>query len=116
MKDLKERVNELNLLVQQFRFEEAFDKFYDENIISHENEEPPIIGLTAYRKAGKIFMENISNYTVQLKNMIVSDEMSVVEWHYKFDHKIAGKWDRCQLSLQRWKNGKIIHERHHWNA
>ena len=116
MKDLTERVNELNLLVQQFKFQEALDQFYDTDIITHENEESPISGLTAYRKAAKTFMENISNYTAELKNVIVSDDMSVVEWHYKFDHKMAGKWDRYQLSVQRWKNGKIVHERHHWNA
>lgn len=115
MDNLAEKVEQLNLLIVQFRYEEALEKFYDENIISHENETPPIIGLDAYKKAAKEFIKNVSNYSASLLNVIISDDMSVVEWHYMFDHKGIGKWDRRQLSLQRWKNGKIIHERHHWN-
>ena len=107
MNELEQNVSELNLLVQQFKYEEALDKFYDENIVTQENEEPPILGLAAYRKAGKKFTEAISNYSAEPKNVIISDQMSVVEWQYKFDHKRAGKWNRRQLSVQRWKNGKI---------
>ncbi len=116
MQSLKETVNELSALIPQLRFEEALDKFYDVNIISHENEAPPTIGLEDYRKAAKIYLENISNYSAELMNVIVSDDMSVSEWHYKFDHKTWGKWDCRQLSLQKWKNGKIIHERHHYKT
>lgn len=115
MSDLKEKVKGLNLLIQQFKYPEALDLFYDENIITQENEETPIKGLAAYREAGKKFMDAISNYSAEVKSIIISDDMSVVEWHYQFDHTMAGKWDRLQISVQRWKDGKIIHERHHWN-
>lgn len=116
MKNLRDTMNELNSLIVQYRFEEALDKFYDENIITQENEDVPLIGLAAYKEAAKkVFYDNVSNYTAELKNMIVSDDMSVTEWHYKFDHKIWGHWDKIQLSVQRWKDGKIIHERHHYN-
>lgn len=115
MDDLETKVRELNLLIQQFKYPEALDKFYHKDIVTQENEEPPIVGLSAYREAGKKFMDAISNYSAKPKNVIISDNMSVVEWHYNFDHAMAGKWDRMQLSVQRWKDGKIIHERHHWN-
>ncbi len=115
MSDLKQRVDELNSLIREFKYPEALDKFYDENIVTQENEEAPIIGLDAYREAGKKFTEAISNYWAEPQSIILSDNMSVVEWHYKFDHAMAGKWDRLQVSVQRWKDGKIVHERHHWN-
>ena len=113
--NLKEAVNELNDLIIQFKFVEALDKFYDEQIITHENENPPISGLEAYRKNAKLFLENISNQSAELINVIISDDMSVAEWHYKFDHKLWGRWDCRQLSLQCWRNGKIVFERHHYN-
>jgi hypothetical protein len=116
MKALAEIVNELNLLIKQFRFEEALDKFYDMDAILVENENPPVIGLSNYRVRAKNFITNTSNYSAELLNLIVSDNMSVTEWHYKFDHKEWGRWDRVQLSLQRWKDGRIVHERHHYST
>ena len=115
MGELEQKVNELNLLIEQFKYPEALDKFYDENIVTQENEEAPIVGLAAYREAGKKFMDAISDYSAKPKTIIISDNMSVVEWHYQFDHAMAGKWNRLQISVQRWKDGKIFHERHHWN-
>jgi len=115
MEDLKTMVNELNLLIQQLRYQEAFDKFYDENIVSHENENPPVIGLAAYREAGERFLPGITNYIATPLQVLISDDMSVTEWHFIFHHTLAGHWDCIQLSLQRWKNGKIVHERHHYN-
>ena len=114
MDTLTELVNELNSLIKNFRFEEALDRFYDEDAILAENENPPVAGLVNYRVAAKKFIGNTSNYSASLKNVIVSDNISVSEWHYEFDHKEWGKWDRTQISVQRWKNGKIVHERHHY--
>ena len=114
MKDLKKAVTELNELIRQFKFQEALDEFYDESIVSHENENPPIVGLKAYREAAKAYLDSISNQSAELKGVIVSDQIVVTEWHYKFDHKTWGKWDAIQISVQRWKEGKIVHERHHY--
>lgn len=113
--DLEKKLSDLNILIREFRYQEALDKYYHDNIVTQENEEPPIVGLAAYREAGAKFMSCISNYSAEPKNVIISDNMTVVEWHYKFDHSMAGKWDRFQISVQRWEDGRIIHERHHWN-
>jgi hypothetical protein len=113
--DLKQLVNELTALVGKFRFEEAFEKFYSRDILSMENEDPPIVGLDAYREAGKKYLASISNQSAELLNVIVSDGISVTEWRYTFDHKEWGHWDKIQVSVQRWKDGKIIHERHYYN-
>ena len=116
MKELEKSINELNALIVQYKYPEALDKFYDENIITHENEDTPVAGLTAYKERAKqIFYDNVTNYSAELKNVIISDEITATEWHYKLDHKIWGHWDKTQLSVQRWKDGKIIHERHHYN-
>jgi hypothetical protein len=114
--NLKQLVDELNMLVKDLRYEEALDKFYDENVITCENEEPPIVGLAVYKERAKIFLPGISNYSAELKNVIVSDGLSAVEWHYKFDSNLSGHWDKCQISVQRWKEGKIIQERHYYTT
>lgn len=115
MNNLTASVERLNSLIVKFKFFEALDEFYDESIVSCENEGNPTTGLVNYRLAAKKFLDNISNNSATLKNVIVSDNMSACEWHYKFDHEEWGHWDKVQLSVQRWKNGKIVHERHHYN-
>lgn len=114
--NLSQLVSELNALITRFQFEEALEHFYDDNIVSVENENPATVGLPAYRLAAKKYLSSISNQSANLLNMIVSDNISVTEWHYKFDHSEWGKWDAVQISVQRWKNGKIVHERHHYNT
>lgn len=114
MNNLREDVEILNRLISQFRFEEALERFYDDSIKSVENEDQPTIGLSAYKASGKRFIDNISNQSAKLLNVLISDNITVAEWHFKFDHKEWGKWDKVQVSVQRWKNGKIAHERHHY--
>lgn len=116
MNTLRQNVEELNKLIEQFKFEEALDRFYHPDVVSVENESPPTVGLPAYRVAARKYIDSVTNYSAQLKNMIVSDDLSACEWRYKFDHTQWGKWDTVQLSVQRWKDGKIIHERHHYKT
>jgi hypothetical protein len=113
--DLEKSVHELTTLVGQFRFDEAFNKFYSQDIVSMENEDSSIVGLDAYREAGKKYLASISNQSAKLLSVIVSDGISVTEWRYTFDHKEWGHWDKVQVSVQRWKDGKIIHERHYYS-
>ena len=116
MISLEKSVNELSNLIREFRFQEALDRFYAEDIITVENENPPTIGLDAYRLGAKKYLGNISNASAELLNVIVSDDITVMHWHYKFDHKEWGRWDKVQISVQRWKDGKITHERHHYTV
>ena len=115
--DFKKTVEEFAALVGQFRFEEAIDKYYNENIVAHENEDTPMTGLTKYREATKSFDEDlIGEGSAELLDMIVGEDISALYWHYKFEHRKMGKMDYLQLSVQRWRNGKIIHERHHYKT
>jgi len=110
--DLRTTVTAFNKLVANFQYEEAHDRFYHPDLVKHENENAPTIGLDKHRQEMQQFLDSISNASAKLLNVIVSDDISVVEWHYKFDHKDWGKRDFREVSIQRWRDGKIIHERH----
>jgi hypothetical protein len=47
-------VKEFNSLVQQYKFIEAVDKFYDQYIISTDNSNEPTKGIENFRKQLKI--------------------------------------------------------------
>jgi len=112
MKSLKDKVTELNKLVAAFKYEEAHDQFYHEQLVKHENENAPTVGLENHRNEMKQFLSDISNESAKLLNVSIVDNISLSEWHYQFDHKQWGKRDFREVSVQRWKEGRIIHERH----
>lgn len=115
MENLKKAVDEHNKLWQQFKFEEAINKFYDKDVATFDNEDKTAGNADNYTKFMSRFLKESSNISAKIKNVIVSDDMSVTEWHWKFDFKDQGTMEFDQLSLQRWKNGKIYNERHHYN-
>ena len=110
--NLSNIVSNLNKLVADFKYHEAHDTFYHKELIKHKNEDAPTIGLDNHRKEMKVFLSKISNQSAKILNVIVSDDISVTEWHYKFNHADWGERDFKEVSIQRWKEGKIIHERH----
>jgi hypothetical protein len=102
MDRIKDNVNELTNLIIEYRYEEALDKFYDETIATHENDNAPLVGLAAYKEAArKVFYDNVSNYSAELLHVTIFQDISACQWHYRFDHKLWGKWDKIQLSVQR---------------
>lgn len=115
MTKFTDTVKEFNSLVQHFKFIEAVDKFYDSNIISTDNSNEPIKGIENFRKAVENFISNSAVEKLELLSTIVEDNLSVAHWHYIFTNKTFGRLDYKQVSVQRWKDGKIIQENHFYN-
>jgi len=114
--NLSNKVEKLNQLVANFDYHSAHEQFYNKDLVKHENEDAPTIGLDNHRAEMKIFLSKISNNIAVPLKVVISDDMSITEWHYKFDHKDWGKRDFKEISIQRWKDGKVIHERHHYKT
>ena len=116
MSDLASTVRAFTALVAKFQYEQAHDEFYDEQLVKHENEDAPTIGLAQHRQEMKQFLTDISNASARLLQVVISDDMSVCEWHYQFDHQHWGHRNFREISVQRWRDGRIIHERHHYKT
>ena len=115
MTKFTDTVKEFNLLVQQCKFIEAVDKFYDQNIISTDNNNEPTKGIENFRKAVQNFISNSEVEKLELLSTIVEENLSVAHWHYIFTNKMFGRLDYKQISVQRWKDNKIIQENHFYN-
>ncbi len=116
MKTFPETIAEFTRLVQEFRYEDAHNIFYDEHFVKHENESAPTIGLEIHRKEMEHFLASISSASATPLQTLLGDDVSVIEWRYSFLHKDWGQRDFKQISVQRWKNGRIVHERHHYKT
>lgn len=114
---LAERVNDLNNLILQGKVLEAFEKYYAADVTMQENETPATIGKDACRISEEAFVIGITDFRgATVKNAIVSDNISVVEWDFDFTHKDWGIRSYTQVSVQRWNDaGQIINEKFYYN-
>ena len=111
MTTLMEKINDLNNLVVQGKSLEAFDKYYDDEVVMQENENPPTIGKIANRKREEEFFSAITDFRAATPlNVTVGEDVTMVQWHYDYTHEHWGVRNYAQVSVQQWKNGKIIKE------
>jgi len=114
---LEERVGKLNQMILNGKALEAFETFYAEEVTMQENENAPTISKAACRVNEEVFVNGIVEFrNAAVKNMIISDHISVVEWDFDFTHKDWGVRNYRQLAVQKWNDkGQIVSEKFYYN-
>jgi hypothetical protein len=108
---IENSLKDLNNLVVQGKLMDAFEKYYHEDIIMQENANPPVAGKDANRKREVEFLSNIEEFRrASVNGLAVGDDISFVIWSYDYTHKEWGVKNYTQVSVQNWKDGKIIKE------
>lgn len=114
---IKEKIKDLNDLVINGRAMEAFEKYYHENVEMQENDNLPVVGKDANRLREQEFFDNITEFRkASVGAVAASGDVSFVVWSYDYTHREWGVKDYTQVSVQRWKDGKIIHEQFFYNS
>lgn len=117
MNTILEKLNELNNLVLAGNAMEAFDKYYHDEVLMQENDSEPTVGKEANRLREIEFFGNITEFRgASVLNVSAAHEnLSVVVWHFDYTHKEWGVRNYRQVSVQHWKDGKIIKEQFIYN-
>lgn len=116
MQDLKQLVDELNQMILEGKVLEAFEKFYAEDVVMQDNNNPARTGKAENRKYEEAFVGGLTEFRgAKILNTIISDGIAVVETWMDFTHKDYGDRNYTQVSVQRWKDGKIIEEKFYYN-
>lgn len=111
MQTIQNNLNDLNSLVLSGKAMEAFEKYYAENVVMRENENNPTVGKDANRKREMEFFSKITEFrNAEVKEISFSGNTSFVVWKYDYTHADWGVRNYTQVSVQKWENGKIIHE------
>lgn len=111
MSSLLEKVSDLNDLILQGKALEAFDKYYHEEVVMQENEAEPTVGKAANRQREEQFFSSITEFRgAQPLDIAVGEGITMVRWHYDYTHKDWGVRNYTQVSVQEWKEGKIVKE------
>ena len=113
MSSIKKNVEDLNQMILEGKILEAFDKYYDDNVIMQDNFTEKREGKKACRQFEEAFVENLIEFRGgEVKNVLVSENAgtAAVEWHFDYSHKQWGERNYTQVAVQKWENGKIISE------
>ncbi len=115
--DLKEKVKEYIRMQQSGEIIAALDRFYSDDTVMQENELEPTVGKEANRLREETFLRNVQAFRkAEVKSLSIGADTVAIEWHYDYDHREWGTRNYHQVSLQRWKDGKIVHERFYYGS
>ena len=115
--DLKAAFEDIKTLVLQGKAMEAFEKYYGEEVVMQENETPATIGKTANRRRELEFFSKVVEFrAADVKSVAYGDDVIISEWFVDYTHADWGNVTHDQVSVQKWQNGKVVHERFYYGA
>ena len=111
MNTITQKLEDLNQLVISGRLLDAFEKYYHDDVEMQENELEPVKGKDVNRKREQEFLSNVVEFrTASVRKVAVTDNTSFVIWSYDYTHKEWGVKNYTQVSVQTWKDDKIVKE------
>ncbi len=114
--DLRTNVDQLNQMVLEGKILDAFDKFYAPDIKMQDNDYPVRDGFDTNREYEVAFVGGLTEFRgAKVLNTIISDDVAATEWWFDYTHKDYGVRNYKQVSIQRWKNGKVVEEKFYYN-
>ncbi len=111
MQTLMEKISHLNQLILEGKALEGFELYYDDEVVMQENENLPTIGKDANRVREQEFFGSITEFrNAEVLDVAIGENTSFVKWHFDYTHKEWGIRKFDQVSVQHWKNGRIVKE------
>ncbi len=111
-------IKEYQLLLEAGKNFVLIDKFYDDEIVQAENNEPPVKGKTALTEIEKINIEGVHSFNQQIISLVADESAGIVmgEMRIQFDSKKSGKKIIHEAFIQKWQCGKIIYQRFYYGS
>ncbi|MES2124281.1 MAG: SnoaL-like domain-containing protein [Gemmatimonadota bacterium] len=108
----REAANDLVQLVTKGKLMEAFEKYYDEDVVMQENRKEPTVGKTANRVREEQFVGSVEAvHAMSAPSVVVDGDDVVIHWIGDVTFKGGVRVAMDQLAQQTWKDGKIVRER-----
>jgi hypothetical protein len=113
--DLRTNFEDIKNLVLQGKAMEAFEKYYGDDVVMQENETPETVGKEANRVRELDFFSKLTEFRgAEVKSVAYGDDVIISEWFVDYTHSEWGKVTHDQVSVQKWRNGKVVHERFYY--
>lgn len=118
MSTIKENVEALNQMILNGNIMEAFEKFYADDVVMQDNENPARQGKAECRAFEEAFVNNLTEFRgAKVRDVLISEDAGVaaIEWDFDYTHKEWGDRKYTQVAVQKWKDGKIVSEKFVYN-
>ena len=113
---VRQRVDNLNTMIQQGRIMEAMNEFYADEVVMSENDAEATIGLEANLAREQDFVNNTQWHGLELKDVVIDGDTSMVRWWMDFTNANYGqRLAFTQVAYQKWNDGKIVEERFYYS-
>lgn len=115
--NVQDRVNSLIEYIKTGRILEAMTEFYAPDTQMQENANPPTKGLDANIEREKQFLAQVKVWKgFEVKALAVEGDVSFMESTIDFIAQNDQPVHMEQVTVSRWKNGKIVHERFYYDS
>ncbi|HEU0068444.1 MAG TPA: SnoaL-like domain-containing protein [Nitrospiraceae bacterium] len=115
--NLQQRLNDLINHVRQGKIIEAMTEFYDKDTVMQDNANPPTKGLAANIEREKEFVSGVKEWKgFNVTASGVGDNTTFYECTMDFIATNGKPFHMEQVSVAKWKNGKIVHERFYYDT
>jgi len=115
--DLQQRLNDLFGYIRQGKIIEAMNEFYDKDTVMQDNANPSTKGLAANIEREKQFLSGVKEWKgFNVTASGVGDNVTFYESTMDFIATNGQPVHLEQVSVAKWKNGKIIHERFYYDT
>lgn len=116
MSETNVRIHELLDYIRNGRIIDAMSEFYADDVVMDEPAYGKTVGLAANIEREKKFVASVKEFKGFEANVAVGDGLSIYENVMDWID-VDGKAQHVeQTAVQKWKDGKIVHERFYYNA
>lgn len=109
--DTLELDTQLNRMIIEGKSVDAFEKFYDENVVAQENDEPERHGRVHWMRARQQMEKALKKFNARVLSNGANADVSFSEWEFDMELDGMGAIQRAQVAVRRWKNGRVVRER-----
>ncbi|HWF62221.1 MAG TPA: SnoaL-like domain-containing protein [Nitrospira sp.] len=114
---LRQRLNDLFGHVRQGKVIEAMNEFYDKDTVMQDNANPPTKGLAANIEREKQFLNGVKEWKgFEVKASGFGGDVTFYESTMDFIATSGQPVHMEQVSVAKWRNGKIVHERFYYDT
>lgn len=115
--NVRERADALVEYIKTGRILDAMTEFYAPDAQMQENANPPVAGLAANIEREKQFLANVKDWKgFAVKALAVEGDVSFMESTIDFVAQNGSDVHMEQVSVARWRDGKIVHERFYYDT
>ena len=114
---LQQRLNDMFGYIRQGKIIEAMNEFYDKDTIMQDNANPPTRGLAANIERERQFLSGVKEWKgFAVTATGVGENATFYESTMDFVTTGGQAVHLEQVSVAKWKNGKIVHERFYYDT